>query len=254
MIRNVLFILSHQDDEMGIFNKIKFNLNKKKNVLVFYMTSGYNKSVSKYKLTKRDYESISVLKELGVNKKNIFFLGRKNDIKVYQLYKHLHVSYKAILSIIKNLKGNSIIYSHSWEGGNEDHDACHSIVKKLFQKNKKIKKCYQFSLYHGKNLPFNFFKVQDLFKQNGKIIKDKISFSDKIKFLRYLFYYKTQIKVWFGLYPFIILNIIFNNYGSVQVINNQIKLQRPHKNKLLYEKMRKNKYSKIINKINHFLK
>jgi hypothetical protein len=254
MIRNVLFILSHQDDEMGIFNKIKFNVSKKKNVLVFYMTSGYNKSVSKYKLTKRDYESISVLKELGVNKKNIFFLGRKNDIKVYQLYKHLHVSYKAILSIIKNLKGNSIIYSHSWEGGNEDHDSCHSIMKKLFLKNNTIKKCYQFSLYHGNNMRFKFFKVQDLFEKNGKIIKDKISFSEKINFLSYLFYYKTQIKVWVGLYPFIILNIILNNYGFVQVINKKMKLQRPHKNKLLYEKMRKNKYSKIINKINHFLK
>ena len=99
-----------------------------------------------------------------------------------------------------------------------------------------------------------FFKVQDLFEKNGKIIKDKISFSEKINFLSYLFYYKTQIKVWVGLYPFIILNIILNNYGFVQVINKKMKLQRPHKNKLLYEKMRKNKYSKIINKINHFLK
>lgn len=254
MIKNIFFILCHQDDEMGIFNKIKDSLIQKKNVFILFMTSGYNKNISKNKTTKRDMESINVLQKIGVKKENIFFIGRKHNIRIYELYLNLHIAYNNLLSIIKKIKGDIIIFTHSWEGGNEDHDACHSIVKKLFQKNKKIKKCYQFSLYHGKNLPLNFFKVQDLFKQNGEIIKDKISFADKIKFLRYLFYYKTQIKVWFGLYPFIILNIIFNNYGFVQVINNQTKLQRPHKNKLLYEKMRKNKYSNIISKINLFLK
>ena len=253
MIKNILFILCHQDDEMGIFNKIKKNLKQKKNVFIFFMTSVYNKNISKNKISQRDIESINVLHKMGVKKENIFFIGRKKNIKIYQLYLNLQIAYNNLLYVIKKIKGNIIIFTHSWEGGNEDHDACHSIVKKLFQNNNKIKRCYQFSLYHGKNTFWNFFKVQDLFHENGVIIKDNISFSDRLEFLNYLFYYKTQYKVWIGLYPFIFFNLIFNNYGKVQIIDKKKLLKKPHSKKLLYERMRNNNYSNIINKINLFL-
>ncbi len=253
MINNIFFVFCHQDDEMGIFNKIKTSIKQKKNVFIFFLTSGYDKKISKNKISKRDNESINVLQRIGVKKKNIFFIGRKNNIRIYELYNSLKIAYNSLRFIINKLKGNIIIYTHSWEGGNEDHDACHSIVQKLFQKNKKIKKCYQFSLYHGKNTFWNFFKVQDLFLENGKIINDNISLKDKVEFLNYLFYYKTQYKVWIGLYPFILFNLFSNNYGKVQIINKKIKLKKPHSKKLLYERMRKNNYSNIINKINLFL-
>jgi LmbE family N-acetylglucosaminyl deacetylase len=253
MANNILFILCHQDDEMGLFNRIKSSVEQKKNVLIIFMTSGYDISIPKKKNTRRDIESISVLKKLGVKEKNIFFIGIKNNIKIYELYLHLDKSYKDLVLIIRKLKGNTIIFTHTWEGGNEDHDACHSIVLKLYSQIKKIKKCYQFSLYHGKNTPFNFFKVQDLFRKNGKIIKDKISTYNKLIFLKYLFYYKSQYKVWIGLYPFLIKNILFNKYGFLQIIKKNMKLKKPHKDKLLYERMRDNKYSNIISHINLFL-
>ena len=253
MANNILFILCHQDDEMGLFNRIKSSVEQKKNVLIIFMTSGYDISIPKKKNTRRDIESISVLKKLGVKEKNIFFIGRKNNIKIYELYLHLDKSFKDLVLIIRKLKGNTIIFTHTWEGGNEDHDACHSIVLKLYSQIKKIKKCYQFSLYHGKNTPFNFFKVQDLFRKNGKIIKDKISTYNKLIFLKYLFYYKSQYKVWIGLYPFLIKNILFNKYGFLQIIKKNMKLKKPHKDKLLYERMRDNKYSNIISHINLFL-
>lgn len=253
MANNILFILCHQDDEMGLFNRIKSSIEQKKNVLIIYMTSGYDISIPKKKITRRDIESICVLKKLGVEERNIFFIGRKNNTKIYELYLHLNKSYKDLVSIVRKLKGNTIIFTHTWEGGNEDHDACHSIVLKLYSQIKKIKKCYQFSLYHGKNTFFNFFKVQDLFKENGKIIKDKISIFDKVIFMKYLFHYKSQYKVWIGLYPLLIINILFNKYGFLQIIKKNMKLKKPHKNKLLYERMRNNKYSNIINQINLFL-
>ena len=32
-----------------------------------------------------------------------------------------------------------------------------------------------------------------------------------------LFYYRSQLKIWFGLYPILIYKIIFNNYGNLQI-------------------------------------
>ena len=71
--------------------------------------------------------------------------------------------------------------------------------------------------------------------------------------MKYLFHYKSQYKVWIGLYPFLIINILFNKYGFLQIIKKHMKLKKPHKDKLLYERMRDNKYSNIINQINLFL-
>ena len=49
MANNILFILCHQDDEMGLFNRIKSSVEQKKNVLIIFMTSGYNISIPKKK-------------------------------------------------------------------------------------------------------------------------------------------------------------------------------------------------------------
>ena len=39
-MKNVVFILCHQDDEFGVFASIKTAIEKKENVFIFYMTSG----------------------------------------------------------------------------------------------------------------------------------------------------------------------------------------------------------------------
>ena len=42
---------------------------------------------------------------------------------------------------------------------------------------------------------------------NGDAVKYKISFNEKLEFIKYLFYYVSQIKIWVGLYPFIIIQL-----------------------------------------------
>ena len=41
MNNNIFFILSHQDDEFGLFNVIEQATQKKQNVFVIYLTSGH---------------------------------------------------------------------------------------------------------------------------------------------------------------------------------------------------------------------
>lgn len=249
MKKNVLFIFCHQDDEIAVFNHIKNSIKLNLNVFVLFLTSGsINKKINKNKLYRRDLESLSVLKNLGVKNKNIKFIGRKLGINVYELYKNYLAAYKELSKQINYIKGDIEIITHSWEGGNTDHDSCYLLVKKLYINNNKIKSCFQFSLYHSKNMPFNFYKVLDPITENGKIIKYSININDKIRFIFLLFKYLTQKKVWVGLYPSIIIKIIINKYGYLQKINKSRIIKKPHYGKLWYEKRNFISYLNFYNK------
>ncbi len=252
MNKKLLVILAHQDDEFGIFNRIS-SFNDKKNIYIFYMTSGVKRILKPNKKNYRDLESIEVLKRLGVLEKNIFFIGRKLLIKPNQLYLKLNNAYRELSRIVNSLKGKKIIYTHSLEGGHEDHDACYYLSKKIFNKIKLIYSAYQFPLYHGKNLPFIFFRVLHSIPENGKVFYKDIKFKDRLRFIYFLFFYKSQIKVWIGLYPFVIFKYFFYKKDSLQIIKKDKKIRKPHYGKLLYEKRGFCEYNKFQNKILKFM-
>jgi hypothetical protein len=251
--KNLIIIIAHQDDEFCIFNRIS-NYPYKKNIFVFYMTSGMDKNFNKTSLNKRDIESINVLRRLGLEKKNIFFLGRKCSINNNQLYKNLNIALKTLLIFLKKINGFNIVYTHALEGGHEDHDACNYLVKVLNRKFNFFNKCYQFPAYHGKNLPYIFFRVLSPISENGKIYKKKYIFSDRFRFICLLFFYKSQLKTWLGLYPFIIFKYLFYKNDEIQEIKKSFFIRRPHKGKLLYEKRGYCTYDKFEKKIIKFIK
>ena len=253
MKKNLIAVLAHQDDELCIFNRLN-NFAYKENIFIFYMTSGMDISFSKNRLSKRDLESLNVLRKLGVKKENIFFLGRKNLINHNQLYKHLSLAFKVLLLNLKKIKGYNTVYTHSLEGGHEDHDACNYLIKAINLKYNFFNICYQFSAYHGKNLPFIFFKVFNPISENGKIYKKKYHFFDRFKFIYLLFFYKSQLKIWLGLYPFIIFKYLFYRNDEIQKIKKSLFIRRPHKGKLLYEKRGYCSYDRFKKKIEIFVK
>ena len=73
MPKNYIFILAHQDDEFALFNILEKKIKEKKNIKIYYLTSGYKKKINKNNITKRDKESLKILIKLGIKKK-IFFL------------------------------------------------------------------------------------------------------------------------------------------------------------------------------------
>ncbi len=252
---NIIFIFSHYDDEFGLFNVIENSTKKNKNVFVLYLTNGLTKQETKNikKLKKRESESLQILLKLGVKKENIILLGKKLNITVYDLYKKLDIAYKNINALLKKLKGNYFVYTHAWEGGNEDHDASFVIVKKILCKNIRTLLGFQFSQYHRRNVHIYPFKVQTLINSNSKIYKSKLSIFSKIKYISYLFTYTSQLYLWLPIYPFIIIKILFNNYGNVKIISKNLILKKPHSGNLLYENLRVNKYKELKNYFFNFL-
>ena len=63
-----------------------------------------------------------------------------------------------------------------------------------------------------------------------------------IKYISYLFHYKSQIYLWLPLFSVIVLRIISNNYGNLKEIYRNQNIKRPHTGRLLYEKLRNKKY------------
>ena len=157
MKKKIFYFFAHQDDEFGIFVQIKNDV-KNNEPFVFYLTSGTNKKLNKNKLFLRDKESIKTLTSLGVKKENIFFVGRKLEVN----HNKLHLNVKKVTFFLENYISNihkpSSIYTHSWEGGHEDHDTCNLITRRI-KKKFKIKNCFQFSLYNSFNTSIIFFKI-----------------------------------------------------------------------------------------------
>lgn len=256
MINNIFFIFSHQDDEFGLFNVIEKAIKKQQNVFVIYLTSGFktkNKN-NKKKLQFRDKESFKILLKLGVNPNNIIFLGKKLNIPFYALYKNLNTVYQNISKLLKKHKGKHIIYTHAWEGGNEDHDACYIIVRKILYHNLKVIKCFEFSQYHNYKTKILPFKVQNFIPDKRKIHKTKIKFYDKIKYISYLFNYTSQLYIWFPIYPFVIRKILINDYGNLKRVNKNSIIVKPHEGKLLYEKLRSSRYEYFKKYFLNFIK
>ena len=170
-MKNKVFLLSHQDDEMAIFNHIKDSALSGNNTYIFYLTNGnVEKKLNNKIILKRENESTKVLIKLGVKKKNIFFLGKKLKISSYKLHKNLDVTFRELSKFFNKLNLQTVIYSHAWEGGNTDHDSSYVITLKLMHKFSKISSAFQFALYNSYNMPFKFFRVLYPIKQNGPII------------------------------------------------------------------------------------
>ena len=245
MKKKIFYLFAHQDDEFGIFIQLKKDA-KINNTFIFYLTSGTDKNISKYKLYLRDKESIKTLTKLGIKKKNIIFLGRKLQIK----HNKLHLNTKKITNFFDNYISNYnkpyAIYTHSWEGGHEDHDTCNLIARKIRSKYK-IKNCYQFPLYNSYNTSMIFFRVFNPIN-NKNVKKIYTSIKERVFFVKLLFNYKSQIKTWIGLYPFIIAHYILKGFNIIEKLNSNKNIKKPHKGELLYEKRKYCTFSELKEK------
>ena len=102
-------------------------------------------------------------------------------------------------------------------------------------------------------MPINFYRVFCPIRENGTAKKLHLSLNEKIKFIKYLFTYSSQLKIWLGLYPFIIFKILTNKYNFFQKIEKNFFLKKPHKNLLWYEKQNSADFKKTVVKFQFFL-
>ncbi|MCB1144245.1 MAG: PIG-L family deacetylase, partial [Leptospiraceae bacterium] len=183
---------------------------------------------------KRNQESISVLKDLGIPDEQILFLNHSNPIHDTELIKNLDLSYKSILESIGDKKIKEI-YCTAYEGGHPDHDATFLLALVLAKKYS-IEKINQFFTYNSKGLGFVFFRVMSPVNDKYPVAKYKLTFSQLIKHFLLIRKYKSQLKTWIGLSPFVFIKYILYRSQLIQKIPSDFLPQRPHSGRLYYEK------------------
>lgn len=238
-----LFLFAHQDDEFGVYAELEKLIAHQERVIVVYLTSG---SLSGKNSAIRNSESVSVLCKLGILKSDIYFLGSQFCISDGKLSQSIDLMSDHIGNFCKDLNV-SRLYFLAYEGGHQDHDAVHLIGVKLATKLNILDCSFQFSLYHGKNLPFGLFTVLSPISENGIVISYRIPFLNRIKYLRLCFEFKSQKIPWLGLLPFFITHYLFYGTQDLQKVRVERVFDKPHIGRVLYEKRKFYIYTDFVN-------
>ena len=229
MKKKSVFLLAHQDDEIGITKVILNELESNNEVICIFVTDGGKKS------DVRNLESIYVLGKIGVNPNNIIFLGKELNFKDGILSKSYRVLKDWLSSYIRDNNSISTIYVPAYEGGHQDHDALHVAALNASDENGLIENVFQFPLYNRYGCRGPFFCVMKPLASNGKIIKINMTTKDRVQTLLYCLKYPSQLKTWIVLFPFFIFYYLLNSHQVIQKVDRKRIFQKPHNGILLYE-------------------
>jgi len=242
---SAIFLFAHQDDEFGVLQKIIDEIAKGRNVYCAYFTTG---TYDGEKAERRNLESVRVLSDLGVSLKNIIFVGEMLSISDGRLLDHLMKGKNWLFSWLQTQRDVSI-YMPAWEGGHHDHDSLHAIGVVVAKINGILPSAWQYSLYNAYKCPKPFFRVLSPLLLNGEVVEQSIGLVNRLRFLRYIFWYPSQIKTWIGLFPFILFNYVVSGKQKLQKVSYLRIHQRPHEGDLYYERRNFSTWEKMSKEI-----
>ena len=172
-MRNVLFIAPHPDDEVvGSCILIRNLISEKKNVSIFFTSSGvisknemwfWSRNEYQKKKNIRQQEMRNSLNYLGIN--NFFF----QDIPTRTLKDNILITYQKMLKLI-NFHKIDTIFCPAYEGGHQDHDVSNFICSRLKDK------CnvFEFSEYNFNNKKVNLNSFVSSIKDEKTIILNEM--------------------------------------------------------------------------------
>jgi len=234
-----LFLFAHQDDEYGIFHCIHESVQNGHEVYCAYLTDGGCQS------GRRNKESMSVLKSLGVSEKKIFYPGSELKLHDGKLHKEYEKALKWIVQWLSSHTHILTVYAPAWEGGHPDHDILHALAVRASGKISASIRVMQYSLYNGCGCVGQLFRVLSPLPQNGIPVTLKIPIRNRLKFLRLCLSYSSQRKTWIGLFPFVFLHYLFRGTQSLQLGTEERLLERPHEGILYYERRKFSTWEEI---------
>jgi LmbE family N-acetylglucosaminyl deacetylase len=227
-----LFLFAHQDDEFGVFAQIEQELQEGRRVCCIYATDGAATAISNV----RDAESRAVLQRLGVLAGDIIFIGRQLGISDGQLHRHTDVLKQWLNSFFNLHRKLYVCFVPAWEGGHPDHDLLHAIAIELLNSKKNIVNIWQYSLYNGRNCFGPFFRLCSPLPENGPVKRSRISWPDRLRYVRLCLAYPSQWRTWIGLFPFACVHYFLVGVQQLQRVDQTRLSQPPHAQPLYYER------------------
>jgi LmbE family N-acetylglucosaminyl deacetylase len=229
-----IYLCAHQDDEFAFLHSIAHSVKTGHDPHILFLTNGDATGGSG---SRRNAESINVLSSVGISQEKIDFIGGEYGFIDGCLYEFIDEAWRIILDKLAD-KASEItsIYMPAWEGGHQDHDALYVLGMALAKKCNVIDASWQTALYNGSGLPFGLYRVMSPLKDNGPVTYLPMALRERLQFLMLFWCYRSQIKAWLGLYPFVILDYIFKGTEKLQKVSWNRIFEPPHSGELLYQK------------------
>ena len=233
--KKILFLLAHQDDEVFIVPRILYELSRGALPFFVYLTNGMAAGEIG---NERDKESRACLMRLGVAEELIIFLGTESRIPDGHLVNHLE---QCFLSLLEKTKRHTFddIYTPAWEGGHQDHDAAFLIGLALARRLRLQDNLWQFYLYNGFKTRGRLFRVFHPLPNTRERRQRQLTLSEGLSTVRSIFTFRTQRRTWLGLFPQILIHLIFLR-TEIFDLGGVAQLAKPaHKGGLLYERWKR---------------
>jgi LmbE family N-acetylglucosaminyl deacetylase len=249
MRKTAVFLLAHQDDEFGVFFAVEEAVREGAKAVCLYLTDGrYGRQQS----IRRDGESRNVLRRLGVEEADIYFLGSREGFRDGSLYTQLDETLSAVEAILDPISTIHALYVPAWEGGHLDHDAVHLIGAAYAVKAKLLDVIRQFALYRAARNVIGFALFKPLLA-NGPVQAQLIPWSTRLRYLRLCLWYRSQWKIWTALFPFLVYSYCTKGTQETQGLPIRRVAERPHVGPLLYERYGRISYEKFRTVIEPFV-
>lgn len=228
----VVFVLAHPDDEFACSMWLRSLAAGGRRVAVAYLTDG---GFGGQATDRRERESLRVLGRLGVDSRDVAFLGRSHAWPDGALHTRLDEACEGLGAWMDGLGAIGTVVVPAWEGGHQDHDATH-LAAVAAAARRGIEDLWQIPLYTGAGLPGPFFRVLHTLPQNGPVEVYRASWSERLRALGLCLAYGSQWKTWVGLMPFLALHLVTAGTFPRQRIQWMRLREAPHAGAPLYER------------------
>jgi LmbE family N-acetylglucosaminyl deacetylase len=229
---DVLFVFAHQDDEVGAYSRIAFEVHAGHRVWCVFLTDGA-KNVRPHV---RDAESLRVLRRLGVEAARVAFLsdsaGRIRDGTL------VHALDRARRMVLDWLRARAVtpkrIYTLDWEGGHHDHDATH-LVTLSAARELGVDDVYVYPFYNGWRRRPKLARVSSFIPGSAPVLRRRMSLRDSWRAAWSVAAYPSQRLTWLALGPGFFVRTLATREERLRRADPQRVLLPPHDGVLHYE-------------------
>jgi LmbE family N-acetylglucosaminyl deacetylase len=229
---DVLFVFAHQDDEVGAYSRIAFEVHAGHRVWCVFLTDGA-KNVRPHV---RDAESLRVLRRLGVEAERVAFLsdsaGRIRDGTL------VHALDRARRMVLDWLRARAVtpkrIYTLDWEGGHHDHDATH-LVTLSAARELGVDDVYVYPFYNGWRRRPKLARVSSFIPGSAPVLRRRMSLRDSWRAAWSVAAYPSQRLTWLALGPGFFVRTLATREERLRRADPQRVLLPPHDGVLHYE-------------------
>lgn len=245
----ILFLLAHPDDEFACSMWIRDLVRSGARVECAYLTDG---GFGGQATLRRERESLRALARLGVEEGRVRFLGRECGLVDGTLPDRLPEAWQAALAWASAGAVPARIVVPAWEGGHQDHDACHLVGLAL---------CHrlgvpgeQIPLYTGEALPGPWFRVLHPLEANGPVAAYQARPGERLAAVALCLGYVSQWRTWLGLLPFLAWRMLVSGRFPRQPVAHARVFEPPHAGRPLYERRGFYRYATFRDRADTFIK